>query len=275
MSDQFAGKIALVTGGGSGIGFAIAKALADHGASVVIGSLTARPDANPGALTHLPSDADLADALLKLRNPSTHIATNLDVRSNESVDEIFSLAELKLGRVEILVNAAGIGGMEEVTNHSLSAWNATIDVNVTGAFRTIRRAMPSMIEARYGRIVNIASTAGNLGAYGASAYCASKSALLGLTRCAALEGAQYGISCNAINPGQVDTGSTRLSYAERRASENLADTVEKYNEKWAEGNPQKRMIQAEEVEDLCVYLCQSTSFGISAQDIDITGGAIW
>lgn len=151
------------------------------------------------------------------------------VRSSESVRQFHVEATSRLGVIGVLVNAAGIGGSETVAEHDERTWLATIDVNLNGAFRTIRTCLPDMIEQGWGRIVNIASTAANVGYPGLGAYCASKAGLLGLTRCVGLEGAPHGISCNAINPGQVDTPSTRLSFESWKQREGVTQTQESYN----------------------------------------------
>ena len=269
------GRAAMVTGGASGIGYAIALAMADAGASVAIGSLL-EDGADPGALTHRPSSAELqgAEAAIRALGADCH-AGPLDVRSTESVERFHAEATARLGTIGVLVNAAGIGGSEAIAGHDERTWLATIDVNLNGAFRTIRCCMPEMIEQGWGRIVNIASTAANVGYPESGAYCASKAGLLGLTRCVGLEGAPHGITCNAINPGQVDTASTRLSFEDWKRREGLDQTLESYNAEWAKGQPQGRLIQPEEIAALAVFLCTDRAFGISTENITVSGGTLW
>ena len=265
----------MVTGGASGLGRAIALALAEHGASVAIGSLLA-DGADPGALTHRPARAELeaTAAELAARGAAYH-ADALDVRSTDSVERFHAAATARLGTVDVLVNAAGIGGSEPVAEHDEGTWLATIDVNLNGAFRTIRCCLPAMIAQRWGRIVNIASTAANVGYPGSGAYCASKAGLLGLTRCVGLEGAPYGITCNAINPGQVDTASTRLSFETWKERSGVEQTLESYHREWAESQPQGRLIAPQEIAALAVFLCSEGAFGISTEAITVSGGTLW
>lgn len=274
-SHDLSGRSAVVTGGASGIGRAIALALADAGAAVAVGSLL-QDGADPGALTHRPSRDELRDVEAAIRSAGAECyAGPLDVRSSESVSRFYAEATSRVGAIGVLINAAGIGGSETIAEHDEDTWLATIDVNLNGAFRMIRACLPAMIEDGWGRIVNIASTAANVGYPGSGAYCASKAGLLGLTRCVGLEGAPHGISCNAINPGQVDTPSTRLSFETWKQSEGSAQTLESYNAEWARENPQRRLIDAAEIAALAVFLCTDRAFGISTQDITVSGGTLW
>ena len=272
--DLLAGRVAWVTGGASGIGRAVAEALADAGADVAIGSLLAGSDA--GALSYLPDESELAEAEQALRaRGSRAFARALDVRSSDSVAAFHAACVETLGPVDCLVNAAGIGGSEAVVAHRDETWQATLDVNLTGAFRTIRACLPSMLERSFGRIVNIASTAASVGAPGLAAYCASKAGLLGLTRCVALEGAARGVTCNAISPGQVETGSTRLSFATWRAEGGTEQTLEDYNAEWAASLPQGRLIDASEVGLVAAFLCRPDALGVSGVDVTLAGASTW
>ena len=175
----------------------------------------------------------------------------------------------------MLDQPAGIGGSEEVAVHREETWTATLDVNLTGAFRTIRACLPSMLERRFGRIVNVASTAASVGAPGLAAYCSSKAGLLGLTRCVALEGAPRGVTCNAISPGQVDTGSTRLSFEVWRAEGGTDDTFKEYDATWRASLPQGRLIEASEIGLVAAFLCRPDAQGISGVDVTVAGAALW
>ena len=134
-------------------------------------------------------------------------------------------------------------------------------------------ALPGMIERGWGRIVNIASTAGNIGEPINGAYCASKAGILGLTRCVALEGAPHGVTCNAINPGYVETGMMRAALGTqaerdgRSVDDLLAEIVASY--------PQKRTIPPGEIAALAAFLCRDDARGINMSDIDVAGGSIW
>ena len=268
------GRVAWVTGGASGMGRAVAEALAEAGADVAIGSLLAGGD--PGALSYLPDESELREAEQAVKGQGVRaFASGLDVRSVGSIQAFHRGCVEALGPVDCLINAAGIGGSEAVAGHREDTWVATLDVNLTGAFRTIRTCLPSMLERRFGRIVNVASTAASVGAPGLAAYCSSKAGLLGLTRCVALEGAPHGVTCNAISPGQVDTGSTRLSFEVWRAEGGTNETLEAYNAAWQASLPQGRLIEACEIGLVAVFLCRPEAQGVSGVDITVAGAATW
>ena len=268
------GRVAWVTGGASGIGRAVAEALAEAGADVAIGSLLAGGD--PGALSYLPDESELRETERAVQAQGVRtFAGALDVRSVRSVQEFHGSCVDALGPVDCLINAAGIGGSEAVAAHREETWTATLDVNLTGAFRTIRTCLPSMVERRFGRIVNIASTAASVGAPGLAAYCSSKAGLLGLTRCVALEGAPHGVTCNAISPGQVDTGSTQLSFEVWRAEGGSDETHEAYKAAWRASLPQGRLIEASEVGLVAAFLCRPDAQGVSGAEVTVAGAAIW
>ena len=268
------GRVAWITGGASGIGRAVAEALAEAGADVAVGSLLTGTD--PGALSYLPDESELraVERAAQARGART-FAAGLDVRSTQSVSVFHERCVAALGPVDLLVNAAGIGGSEPVAAHREETWVATVDVNLTGAFRTIRACLPSMLERHFGRIVNIASTAASVGAPGFAAYCASKAGLLGLTRCVALEGAAGGVTCNTISPGQVDTASTRLSFETWRKETGIDMTLAQYKSSWETSLPQGRLIEAAEIGLVAAFLCRADAHGISGADVTVAGAAIW
>lgn len=276
MSGTLAGRHALVTGGASGIGRAIALALAEQGCDVAVGSLPAGgslPEAAYAARPEADEFARLQENIEKLGVRS--IARPLDVRLDHSVDAMIAEVVATFGGIDILVNAAGVSAQQSMLEHTDETWNAVLDINLTGAYRTIKRCFGGMRERRWGRIVNIASTAADAGFPLYSAYCASKSALLGLTRCVALEGAAHGISCNAINPGSVGTEMMRLGSLRRIGQDGQGATAEENFAIVADAMPQHRLIPAEEVAALAVYLCTDDSFGITGEALTISGGAQW
>ncbi len=277
MTERFLdGRTAWVTGGASGMGLAIAKGLARAGANVAIGSLLEGGKLPDGAYAARPDRQTLDKAVAAIRagNVRCH-AGNLDVRDDASVDAFYAETVAALGPVDILVNAAGVSAQEEMIGHSDEIWYTVLDINLTGSYRTIRRCMGAMIDRRWGRIVNIASTAANVGWPRHSAYCASKSALLGLTRCVALEGAEYGVTCNAINPGSVGTEMMRLGSLRRIAQGGQGTTVEENFAKIAASMPQKRLIDPNEISALTVFLCRDEALGLTMEDITVSGGALW
>jgi NAD(P)-dependent dehydrogenase (short-subunit alcohol dehydrogenase family) len=268
--------VAWVTGGATGIGRAIALALAKAGVKVAIGSLPENGKIPDSAYAALPSLSWIAQTVEAIRAEGVEgFGAALDVRDSQSVDEFHRDATTALGPISILINAAGISAQEAIVAHTDETWGQVLDTNLNGPYRTIRRCWRTMIDGRFGRIVNIASTAADVGFPRYAAYCASKSALLGLTRCVALEGAEYGISCNAINPGSVGTDMMKLGSLRRIAQGGQGTSVEENFRIIAESMPQKRLITSEEVAETALYLCTEEAFGITGQAVTVSGGALW
>jgi NAD(P)-dependent dehydrogenase (short-subunit alcohol dehydrogenase family) len=207
MTEKFlTGRTAMVTGGASGMGRAMALAFADAGADVAIGSLLAGSKKAEGEVSYLPGEKDLEATKAEIEAKGIKcLAMGLDVTQNDSVQAFSDATVETFGKVDILANAAGITAEQTIVDHPDAAWDRVIDVNLTGTYRAIKRVLPGMIEHKWGRIVNIASTAATVGAVTSGAYCASKAGVVGLTRCAALEGAPHGVTCNSISPTWVNT----------------------------------------------------------------------
>lgn len=277
MSDhKLSGRNAWVTGGATGIGRAIALALARAGGNVAIGSLPQGGDLPQTAYAARPSLREIEQSAEAIRAEGVNAyGAPLDLRDDDSVDRFHSGATAALGPIDILVNAAGVSAQEAMIEHRDETWTQVIDINLTGAYRTIKRCWPSMLERRFGRIVNVASTAADVGFARYAAYCASKSGLVGLTRCVALEGAEFGISCNAINPGSVGTEMMRMGSLRRIAQGGQGTSVEENFALIAQSLPQKRLITAGEIAATAVYLCTDEAFGITGQAITVAGGALW
>ncbi|MFP6660361.1 MAG: SDR family NAD(P)-dependent oxidoreductase [Myxococcota bacterium] len=270
------GRIAWVTGGASGMGRAIALALAKAGADVAIGSLLSkRGDGVKGELSYLPGESELDEvrSLLEAEGVRAH-AANLDVTSDESVEAFHASATQALGPIDILANAAGITAEQTVIGHSFDLWQKVIDVNLNGVFRTTHRCLPGMIDRGWGRVINIASTAASVGATTSGAYCASKAGVVAFSRCVALEGAEHGVTCNAISPTWVETkfGS---SWMTNIAEVQEARAGEEYIADAREANPQKRLIQPDEIGALAAFLCSEGARGITMQDLTVSGGSLW
>ena len=271
-----AGRVAWITGGATGMGRAIALALAEAGADVAVGSLPAGSDLPAAAYAARPDAATFAEIRQAIEEKGVRcLAAALDVREDRSVDDFYRAAVSALGPIDILVNAAGVSAQEAMAEHDDQTWASVIDINLNGAYRTIKRCFAPMAEKGWGRIINIGSTAAVVGYPRHSAYCASKAALLGLTRCVALEGAGSGITANAINPGSVGTEMMRLGSLRRIAQGGQGATVEENFALIAAGMPQKRLIPAEEVAALAVHLCRDEAFGITGEALTISGGALW
>ncbi|PHX55238.1 hypothetical protein CP500_011915 [Tychonema bourrellyi FEM_GT703] len=157
--------------------------------------------------------------------------------------------------------------------HSDELWHQVINVNLNGVYRTIKLCLPEMIDRQWGRIINIASTAASVGSPTNAAYCASKAAVVGLTRCVALEGAPHGVTCNSISPGWVETNFAKNWM--RQLAETEDKGLAEYMEEIKQTNPQKRMIQPEEIGELAVFLCRDEALGITMQDITVSAGSLW
>ena len=257
MTDAFlSGRAALVTGGASGMGRAIALALAGAGADVAIGSRLSGGggETSAGEVVYLPGRGELEATAGEIEAlGAAALAIGLDVASMDSVREFCEAAAARFGKVDILVNAAGITAEHTISGHDDALWDRVIEVNLTGTYRTIKLCLPGMIERKWGRIVNIASTAAAVGAPTSGAYCASKAGVVGLSRCVALEGAAHGVTCNAISPTWVETKfgehwmTDIAEKQEGRAGDaDIADAKAQ--------NPQGRLIQPSEIGALALEL---------------------
>jgi 3-hydroxybutyrate dehydrogenase len=275
---HLAGKVAWITGGASGMGHAAALALAQAGADVAIGSLMegARGDVVPGQSVYLLGAAEMESARAGIEACGVRaLAFDLDIGSDESVDRSFAAIGQSLGRIDILVNAAGSTARHFMADHPDELWQRILNVNLTGAYRTTKRCLSGMIERKWGRIVNIASTAANVGALAHSAYCASKAGLLGLTRCVALEGAPHGVTCNAVNPGYVPTQQNSIGMMQQMRIDGLEMSLDEYRRHVAQSIPQKRWIDAAEIGGIIAYLCREEAMGITGEDITVAAGSTW
>ncbi|MED5261123.1 MAG: SDR family NAD(P)-dependent oxidoreductase [Myxococcota bacterium] len=275
--DQFLkGRTAWVTGGASGMGRAIALALAEAGADVAIGSLLSNRDGRvDGELAYLPGEAELDEVRNQIEALGVRaFAAGLDVTSDESVDTFHRSAVDALGEIDILGNAAGITAEQTVCGHSDSLWQKVIDVNLNGIYRTTRRCLPRMIERSWGRVINIASTAASVGASTSAAYCASKAGVVGFSRCVALEGAEHGVTCNAISPTWVET-KFGVQWMHNIAEVQESREGEAYVSDAREANPQKRLIQPSEIGSLARFLCREEAQGITMQDLTVSAGSLW
>jgi NAD(P)-dependent dehydrogenase (short-subunit alcohol dehydrogenase family) len=255
---ELTGRIALVTGGGRGIGREAALALAAAGADVAVAARSSNELMNTVA----------AIRALGRRGE----AITCDVRERAQVDAMVARVKSALGDPLILVNNAGIAGSAKLTDTTDEMWDGMLRVNATGAFYCTRAVLPMMLHAKWGRIVNVASVAARSGAPYIAAYAASKHALLGLTRAVAAEVATRGITVNAVCPGYVDTGMTDASAANISAKTGRSEQDAR---KILEGfSPQGRLMTTSEVAATITFLCSQAARGITGQGIVLDGGAL-
>lgn len=252
------GKGAVVTGGGRGIGEAVARSLAEAGASVVVSARTA-------------SEIDAVARTLTKAGHSTW-AVPCDVADPESIAALYTRAVDHLGQVDILVSNAGVADSAPLPKITLEAWNRVMAVNATGTFLCTQAFLPAMAERGWGRVVNVASVAGKAGAPYIAAYSASKHAVVGFTRSVGAEVATTGVTVNAVCPGYVDTAMS--DYSVSRIVEKTSIEEDKARKMLEKMSPQQRMMEAEEVAYLVVSLCDQRAKGVNAQTIVLDGGGV-
>jgi NAD(P)-dependent dehydrogenase (short-subunit alcohol dehydrogenase family) len=251
-------RVALVTGGGRGIGRAIALAFAREGADVAVVARTA-------------AEVEAVAAEVRAQGRKA-VALPGDVTDSARVESVVRGAAEALGTIQILVNNAGIAVSAKVLDTDDALWERHLRVNLSGAFYMSRAVLPGMLAARWGRIVNIASTAARQGFPYVAAYVASKHGLLGLTRALAMEVVAAGVTVNAICPGYAATDLTRESA--RRIQEKTGRTYEQAIESLAALSPQRRLVEPEEVAALAVVLASDEARGVTAQAWNVDGGAV-
>jgi 3-hydroxybutyrate dehydrogenase len=251
------GRHALVTGGARGIGAACARELLLRGASV---TLAGRDGA---ALAHAAEQFDT------LGRVETEI---IDVTDEASVLAGFARAARCAGRIDILVNNAGQAASAPFGKTGAALWQRMLDVNLTGTFHCSQAALPAMLEAGWGRIVNVASTAGLVGYRYVAAYVAAKHGVVGLTRALALEVAARGVTVNAVCPGYTETELMREAVANIMAKTGRSEQQARAG--LAAGNPQQRLVQPEQVANAVAWLCLPESGAMTGQAIAVAGGEV-
>jgi NAD(P)-dependent dehydrogenase (short-subunit alcohol dehydrogenase family) len=248
-----AGRTALVTGGGRGIGRAIALAFAREGARVAVAARTRSE----------------IEAVARDCGPDA-IAVDLDVSEPAACSRAVERCLDEWSRLDILVNNAGVGIGRKFTDIDDAAWRRTLDVDLNGAFYLTRAALPSMLERGSGCVIAIASIAGKVGAAYASDYSAAKHGLIGLMRALAAEYARRGVTFNCVCPAYVDTPMTQATVANvmektgRSREAALAPLL----------TPQGRLVTPEEVAAVCVFLASDAARGINGQAINVDGGQV-
>jgi NAD(P)-dependent dehydrogenase (short-subunit alcohol dehydrogenase family) len=257
---SLAGHHAVVTGGGRGIGAAIAGALAARGVHVTVMGRTA------GAVSAM------AQSLQEKFKRRAH-GVVCDVANPADVTGAFTEAVNALGAVTMLINNAGQAKAESFDKISLDTWNRMIAVNLTGALLCTQQVLPAMMAARSGRIVNIASTAGLRGYAGLAAYCATKHGLVGLTRALAAETARSGITVNAVCPGYTE-GTEMLATAVANVMETRKVSADEARALLAKASLRRTLITPDEVADTVVWLCSPAATAITGQAIAVASGEV-
>ena len=252
------GRHALVTGGGRGIGASIVRSLVSRGARVSMLGRTA---------------ATLEALAAELRSSGAQaFCTTADVSKRESVDAAFAAARTLFGPVEILVNNAGQAVSAPITKRDDALWDRLLAINLSGTYFSMQAALPDMLQGGFGRIINIASTAGLTGYPYVAAYCAAKHGVIGLTRAVAREVATRNITVNAVCPGYTDTDLVREAAAKISAvtGRKLEDALQAMTK----SNPQGRLIQPDEVANAVAWLCMPGSESVTGQSIVVAGGEL-
>ncbi len=251
-----AGKHALITGASRGIGASIARVLASENVK----------------LTLLGRDKAALDALREELPGKQHQIAIADVSDEASVQAALKEAREALGPIGILVNNAGQAMSAPFLKTTSEMWSQMMAVNLTGTFLCTQAVLPDMLYQGGGRIVNVASTAGQIGYAYVSAYVAAKHGVVGLTRSLALEYATKNITVNAVCPGYTDTELLQTSL--KRAAEKTGRAIEDIAKEFAASNPQKRFVMPQEVAETVRWLCSPHAGSITGQSISISGGEV-
>jgi NAD(P)-dependent dehydrogenase (short-subunit alcohol dehydrogenase family) len=249
---------AFVTGGGKGIGEAIALALAREGIRVAVAARTE-------------ADLQRVAGLIRAQGGEA-MSVVCDVTEPVSIAAAIAQVQSEMGNISVLVNNAGAAGSHKFLDHDDALWYRMMDANLNSVYYVTKAVVPMMVQAQWGRIINIASIASKVGGNYVSAYTAAKHGVLGLTRALAVELNPYHITVNAICPGYVDTPMTQRSIAHivtltQMPQEQARAILEKTS-------PQNRLISAEEVAAVAVMLAGEKAGGITGQAINVDGGAV-
>jgi NAD(P)-dependent dehydrogenase (short-subunit alcohol dehydrogenase family) len=250
MAETSVEKVAIVTGGASGIGFGIAQRLAADGAKVAVFDIDA-------------AAADAAVATIEADGGSA-LAVEVDVADRASVERGVEAVRDRFGPVTILVNNAGKEGFEKFLSISLESWNSILTVNLTGTFHCCQVVLPDMVAAGWGRIVNISSSSAQGGQPLMTHYVASKAGMIGFTKALALEFGPKGITVNTVPPGFIDTPMVRRSEAQGRLGEGV--------EHHASLTPVRRAGQPDDIAAACAYLVSEEASYVTGQVIGVNGG---
>ena len=249
-------KVALITGGGSGIGKAIALKLAKNGAKVAIASRA------------LAKVEQTAEELNKLSLTALPIA--MDVRNKADVERAVDAIVSTWGPIHILVNNAGISGLSMISDPDDARWHDIIGTNLNGMFFVTKAVLKTMPDHAGGRVINISSVLGKFGVPGYTAYCTTKHGMIGFTRALALEVVGRGITVNTICPGWVDTEMATLGINETAA--HLGVTADEFRAQATAAVPIKRFLDPDEIAEFVAYIASDAARGITGQAMNVCGG---
>ncbi len=253
------GKTALVTGSTSGIGLGIAKALARQGANIVLNGF--------GDV-----DGPRAEVLEAGAQAGVRVAYHgADMGRPADIEDLLRYSTDQFGRVDILVNNAGIQHVAPVHEFPVEKWDAILAINLSSAFHTTRLALPGMLSAGWGRIINVASVHGLVGSTQKSAYVAAKHGIVGLTKVTALETATTGVTCNAICPGWVLTPLVQKQ-VDAKAEQHGVDNEEAKRLLLGEKEPSMQFTTPEELGELAVFLCSPAGGNVRGVAWNMDGG---
>jgi ketoreductase len=249
-------RIALVTGGGSGIGKAIALQMAKNGAKVAI------------AARRRERIERTAEESRKLG--LSMLPIQLDIRKKTDVERGVAAIVAEWGAINILVNNAGISGLSLMDDPSDAKWYDVIDTNLNGTYLVTKTVLKHMPDHSAGRVINISSVLGKFGVPGYTAYCAAKHGMIGFTRALALEIVSRGITVNTICPGWVDTDMASLGIDETAALQGI--TAKEFKAQAVAAVPIRRFLDADEVAEFVCYIASDAAKGITGQAMNICGG---
>jgi len=268
------GRHAFITGGSRGIGFACARALLAQGACVTIAGRDVASLERAADALRAQTGKPVSDPQGQTPGvPALRVGIcALDVTDEALVHAAIAAAARQLGPITILLNNAGQAQPAPFAKTTSQHWQQMLDVNLTGAFHCTQAVLPQMLEKGWGRIINIASTAGLKGYKYVSAYVAAKHGLIGLTKALALELATKNITVNAVCPGYTETDIVQDAIA--NIMQKTGRTEEQARAELAAGNPQQKLVQVEEVANAVTWLCQPSSSAMTGQSIAVAGGEV-
>jgi len=244
---SLAGRVAVVTGASRGLGRAIALALAEAGADVALAARAKRDLEDTGALVQ--------------RAGRRALVAPTDVASYAEVEALMGRAVRELGRLDIVVNNAGVAKVAPLAEMTPDDWRFMVDANLTGVFNGCRAAAPHLIAQKSGKVINVASVLGQVGLPGYTIYAATKGGVIALTRALGVEWARHGIQVNAIAPGWFATDMTDPAFSDPKINERLTRDI-----------PMRRIGRPEEIGPLAVYLASDASAFMTGQTIFLDGG---